>query len=55
MRATRFSVHPFAAAGIFLLLFAVPRSQSFAVITLPSCMNSGMGRRRFFSEKGLKK
>ena len=33
MRHIRFSVHPFAAAGLFLLLFAMPRTYAFAVIS----------------------
>jgi stage IV sporulation protein FB len=32
-RTHRFSVHPFAAAGLFLLLFASPRSYAFAVLS----------------------
>ncbi len=32
-RISRFSVHPFAAAGLFLLLFASPPSYAFAVLS----------------------
>ena len=32
-RTQRFSVHPFAAAGLFLLLCASPRSYAFAVLS----------------------
>ena len=33
MKHIRFSVHPFAAAGLFLLFFAAPRAYAFAVIS----------------------
>lgn len=55
MRATRFSVHPFAAAGIFLLLFAVQRSQSFAVITVTVLHELGHGTAAFLLGKRIEK
>ena len=43
MKLPRFSVHPFAAAGIFLLLFAVPRTQSVAFVTVTVMHELGHG------------
>lgn len=33
MKRIRFSVHPLAAAGIFLILFAMPRESGFAAVS----------------------
>ena len=43
MKIPRFSVHPFAAAGIFILLFAVPPEKSFAIVTVTVLHELGHG------------
>ena len=43
MKLPRFSVHPFAAAGIFILLFAVPPEKSFAIVTVTVLHELGHG------------
>lgn len=43
MRLPRFSVHPFAAAGIFILLFAVPPEKTFAIVTVTVLHELGHG------------
>ena len=43
MKLPRFSVHPFAAAGIFILLFAVPPEKSFAIVTVTVLRELGHG------------
>ena len=55
MRSLRFSVHPFAAAGIFLLLFAVPREQSFSVIVVTVLHEIGHGTAALLLGKRIEK
>ena len=55
MKLPRFSVHPFAAAGIFLLLFAVPRTQSVAFVTVTVMHELGHGTAALLLGKRMEK
>lgn len=55
MKIPRFSVHPFAAAGIFLLLFAVPKAQSFSVIAVTVLHEIGHGTAALLLGKRIEK
>ena len=55
MKLPRFSVHPFAAAGIFLLLCAVPRTQSVAFVTVTFMHELGHGTAALLLGKRIEK
>ncbi len=55
MKLPRFSVHPFAAAGIFLLLFAAPKEQSLSVIIVTVLHETGHGTAALLLGKRIEK